>query len=138
MHISFLLTSSLIKPLLALAVIILLTSCLILHIIPDEFTPRLFTTVTIAFSSSYYVCHSFYPANNAIYLLVHLIFIVYFCLLFIIDASLTISSSFYESLRKVSFFLYSIFWVFCVDLRCGSCLCLFLVVSYMLFIRIIH
>ena len=90
------------KPLLALLITIILSCCLILHIIPDHIGCRLVSIITIALSSSYYICYSFYPDNQLVYTLVHFIVVIYFGLLFTINLSLTISPSFYQILRKTA------------------------------------
>ena len=69
--------TSLIHPLLALSVAIILICCLILHILPSNYAVHLFTVLCIAFSLSIFVSFSYFPANQVLHLLVDLLIVVY-------------------------------------------------------------
>ena len=79
---------SFIHPLSALSIAIILLCCMMLHVLPTTYTCQLVTVLCISASLSVFVTFSYYPINQVLYLLVHLLFAVYCILLLHSDYSL--------------------------------------------------
>ena len=69
----------------------------------------------ISLSFAYYICYSYYPFNTVIYLLIHILLLIYFIMLYSIYLSLTSSSSSSLLLRKTSIFLYFLWILFLIN-----------------------
>lgn len=98
--------STLIHPLLALSIAIILICCLILHVLPSNYAIHLFTVLSIAISLSIFVSFSYYPANQVLHLLVGLLITVYCVLVLHTEYSLRAPSFLTQTVGNTIPFLY--------------------------------